>query len=90
MYMLHMFILPIALGTAWFNCTCIFPFFSLASPIHGECGKSSTLQWLKECEQLLSSIVKDHPTLYYHLFLVHALKRDWELSRTAWRSFIDK
>ena len=49
-----------------------------------------TLQWLRECEQLFSSLVSDHPVLYYHLSLIHALSGTKEASRTAWRSFINE
>ena len=51
--------------------------------------ESSTLQWLKECEHLISGIAKRHPTLYYHLSVVAALSGERESSRSAWKSFMD-
>ena len=65
-------------------------FNAAAFRVHGASRESSTLQWLKECEQLISGLVLEHPVLYYHLSLVHALGGRKESSRDAWRSFINE
>ena len=65
-------------------------FFSPAFPGLGASREQLTLQWLRECEQLFSSLASSYPVLYYHLSLVHALSGAKEPSRTAWRSFMNE
>ena len=60
------------------------------SPGLGTSRELLTLQWLRECEQLFSSLVGSHPMLCYHLSVVHALSGAKESSRKAWRSFMNE
>ena len=63
----------------------------LALPSFGEGNRQlSTCQWLKECHQLISGLVNDHPILNYHLSLIAALSGEKESCRTAWSNFLNK